>query len=313
MKKENKLDTFLMMELYEITANAPPMLKEAMFHAVFPGGGRVRPQLCIKTAEAVSLGASEASLAAAAAVELIHCASLVHDDMPCFDDADVRRGLPSVHKKFGERIALLVGDGLIVAAFEVLSKHAARHPRFGEMVRVLSAAAGASNGLVSGQAWEDQPTASVRTVHDRKTGALFEAATAMGALAAGADPEPWRPLGNLLGAAYQAADDLLDAVGRAEVAGKPVLQDQGRQVKSLVTSVGLRRAIRRFHRLAEEAAIAVPECAGRDSLRSLVGQIAERLCPPAVIAAARRDESALHDQNLHNEATSSVSMGNMQS
>lgn len=296
MHKANPLESFLSMELHHITENAPEELKEAIFHAVFPGGGRVRPSLSLEVVRTHGVAVGNAALAAAAAVELIHCASLVHDDMPCFDNADMRRGIPSVHKKYGERIALLTGDGLIAAAFEVLARHAAAHPRFGEMVRVLANATGASDGLVSGQAWEDQENTAVETVHDRKTGALFEAATVLGALIVFTDPKPWRALGKALGSAYQAADDILDAAGRSDLAGKPVLQDQGRDVTSLVTSVGLRPAVNRFHALAEDAAAAVPSCPGREGLVHMVREIAARLCPPSLTAATRREESVHHEE-----------------
>src|SRR6202142_1334361 len=103
----------------------PPRLASALQYAVFPAGGRVRPQLCLLTAMAVGDTAPVAADGAAAAVELIHCASLVHDDLPCFDDADRRRGKPSVHRVYGEALAVLAGDGLILLAFEVLTRHAA--------------------------------------------------------------------------------------------------------------------------------------------------------------------------------------------
>ena len=96
--------------------SAPPRLMAAMGHAVFPGGARIRPQLCVAVARACGQDAPELTDAAAVALEFMHCASLVHDDMPCFDDADTRRGLPTVHKQFGEPLALLTGDALIVAA-----------------------------------------------------------------------------------------------------------------------------------------------------------------------------------------------------
>ena len=111
------------------TAQCPPLLAQALNYAVFPGGARVRPQLC--KAVALANNSSDVGLAnaAATAVELLHCASLVHDDLPCFDDATQRRGKPSVHSKFGERIAVLTGDALIVAAFQTLSAHAVQAVR----------------------------------------------------------------------------------------------------------------------------------------------------------------------------------------
>src|SRR5215475_13888796 len=103
-------------------AACPPRLAAAMRHAVFPGGARIRPRLCLAVAHACGDDEPAVAYRAAASIELIHCASLVHDDLPCFDDADIRRGRPSVHKAFGERLAVLAGDGLIVLAFEALGR-----------------------------------------------------------------------------------------------------------------------------------------------------------------------------------------------
>jgi geranylgeranyl diphosphate synthase type II len=221
----------------------------------------------------------ELAFASAAAVELIHCASLVHDDMPCFDDADMRRGKPSVHKAFGESTALLVGDGLIVAAFDVLARHGAGYPRFAELVRILARGTGASDGLVSGQAWEDALETTVDSVHRKKTGALFEAAAAMAAVISGVDEAPWRYIGQTIGAAYQIADDVMDRVGTPEIAGKPVRQDIGRPVANAVKAEGLENSFAKFHALVEHAIHAIPECPGRHSLAVLITGIAGRLLP----------------------------------
>ena len=102
--------------------SAPPLLAAAVRHAVFPGGARVRPHLCLAVAEACGDDCPEMADGAAAAIELLHCASLVHDDLPCFDDADTRRGKPSVHALFGAPLAVLAGDALIVMAFDVLAR-----------------------------------------------------------------------------------------------------------------------------------------------------------------------------------------------
>src|SRR5271165_3969752 len=106
-------------------AGAPPLLASALHYAVFPGGHRIRPQLCLAVAAACGDAHPAAASAAAAAIELLHCASLVHDDLPCFDDADTRRGKPSVHARFGTPIALLAGDALIVLAFETMARQLA--------------------------------------------------------------------------------------------------------------------------------------------------------------------------------------------
>jgi geranylgeranyl diphosphate synthase type II len=277
------MEKFLSKQLYSIVENAPDVLRDAMVHAVFSGGGRVRPNLVLHIAKALGAKQDNVTLAAATAVEFIHCASLVHDDMPCFDNADVRRGRPSVHRAFGDRIALLVGDGLIAGAFEVLARNAAHHPNFAAMVKEAARSIGASDGLVSGQAWEDQPGAAVETVHEKKTGALFEAATVMAALVAGTDEQPWRRLGRLIGAAYQVADDLLDAAGSAEAAGKPVHQDARPETASAVKSYGLSLAVSRFNALVEEAVLSIPECREKEKIESLVRTIAARLCPPSLV------------------------------
>ena len=109
-------------------AGAPPLLASAMHYAVFPGGHRIRPQLCLAVSMACGDKHPAAADAAAAAIELLHCASLVHDDLPCFDDADTRRGKPSVHARFGAPIAVLTGDALIVSAFETLAREISASP-----------------------------------------------------------------------------------------------------------------------------------------------------------------------------------------
>ena len=131
--------------------SAPARLHDALIHAVFGGGARVRPRLTLAVARAIDAREpSPLTLASAAAVELVHCASLVHDDLPCFDDAATRRGRPTVHSLYGEACAVLVGDALIIAAFETLAQVQAPSSFF----LVLAQAAGAKGGLVSGQALE---------------------------------------------------------------------------------------------------------------------------------------------------------------
>jgi geranylgeranyl diphosphate synthase type II len=264
---------------------APPLLAGAMRHAVFPGGARVRPQLCLSVALACGDRAPEASTAAACAIELLHCASLVHDDLPCFDDADMRRGRQSVHSAYGEPIAVLAGDALIVAAFEALAE-AARAPaasaRLGPLVCAIAAAAGAPHGIVAGQAWESEPRVNLRRYHAEKTGALFVAATRCGAIAAGADPDTWHVLGARLGEAYQVADDLMDAV--ASRADKPVRQDAAHDRPNVVAKLGVGGAVRRLEALIGEAVKAVPECEGSKDLRALVRAQASRLAPKGLEA-----------------------------
>ena len=139
--------------------SGPPLLAAAMRHAVFPGGARVRPRLCLAVAHACGDDAPLAADAAATAIELLHCASLVHDDLPCFDDAATRRGNPSVHAAFGEPLAVLAGDALIVLAFQSIAWGALATPmRLGPLILTIGQAVGMPNGIVAGQAWEvDKP------------------------------------------------------------------------------------------------------------------------------------------------------------
>ena len=257
----------------------PPRLNAAMRYAVFPSGARIRPRLTLAVAAAV--GEDEPMLvdAAAAAVELLHCASLVHDDMPCFDDADLRRGKPAVHKQFDERIALLAGDGLIVLAFQTLAACAARPRRLGDLVTILAQSVGAPCGIVAGQAWECEPLADLSTYHRQKTGALFAGAAMLGAAASGAEPQPWRTFGEALGQAYQAADDIGDAESDEATLGKPVGRDKAFGRPSLVTQLGLDAAVNRFDDLVDEAIALVPPCAGAADLESLISVQARRLIP----------------------------------
>ena len=156
----------------------PPRLGKAMQHAVFPRGARVRPRLCLAVSAACGEDDPAAADAAAAAIELLHCASLVHDDLPCFDDAEMRRGRPSVHRAFGVPLAVLAGDALIVLAFQTLARGAGASPRLGRLLEVVGAAVGAPLGIAAGQAWECEPpeTVDLGDYQRSKTGILFAAA-----------------------------------------------------------------------------------------------------------------------------------------
>jgi geranylgeranyl diphosphate synthase type II len=248
---------------------AAPLLVSALHYAVFPGGHRIRPQLCLAAARACGDGDPRATDAAAVAIELLHCASLVHDDLPCFDDADMRRGKPSVHAKFGEAIAVLAGDALIVLAFETLARAAAPE-KLGALVAIVAAAVGAPRGIVSGQAWESEAAAPLADYHAAKTGALFVGATMAGAASAGLDPEPWRALGQKIGEAYQVADDLRDVLCTAEELGKPVGQDAARVRPNAAALLGVGGAKARLEQLVEAAAGSIPPCLGRSQLRAAI-------------------------------------------
>ncbi len=250
---------------------APPRLAAAMRYAVFPGGHRIRPRLCLAVAEACGGGDLAAVDAGAAAIELLHCASLVHDDLPCFDDANLRRGKPSVHAAFSEPLAVLAGDALIVLAFETLARGAARSPRrLTALVSIVAGAVGAPSGIVAGQAWECEPSISLTEYQRAKTGALFIAATAAGAAAAGADPRRWRLLGDRLGEAYQVADDLRDLLCDEAELGKPIGQDAARHRPNAAAELGVAGARARLEGLVRSAVDAIPPCPGEAALREQI-------------------------------------------
>ncbi|MEM7746643.1 MAG: polyprenyl synthetase family protein [Pseudomonadota bacterium] len=224
--------------------NCPSELSRAMEYAVFPGGGRVRPKLCLAVASACGASLGREVQAASASLEFLHCASLVHDDLPCFDGADLRRGKPSVHAAFGEAMAVLAGDALILLAFDVLVRGASDAPeKLVQLLRVTCDAIGAPNGIIAGQAMEFESNIDIAAYHSSKTASMFVASCASGAVCAARDPEPWMRLGEKIGEAYQAIDDVLDVGGSAEMAGKPIGQDVRNAKPSLVGSVGVDAAI----------------------------------------------------------------------
>lgn len=258
----------------------PPRLAQALRYAVFPGGARIRPRLCLAVAAACAEDTPALTDAAAAAIEFMHCASLVHDDLPCFDDAPTRRGKASVHRAFDERLAVLCGDALIVMAFDTLSRQGARHPeRLVTLLNTVSRSVGAPSGICAGQAWECEPRVSLAEYQRAKTGALFAAATVAGAAAAGVEAEPWRALGEGLGEAFQVADDLHDAAGEAEELGKPTGRDAALGRPSAVGEFGVAGATERLKRLLEAAVASIPDCPGAVGLRALVLEEAEQFLP----------------------------------
>ncbi|PKQ13979.1 MAG: geranylgeranyl pyrophosphate synthase [Alphaproteobacteria bacterium HGW-Alphaproteobacteria-1] len=259
---------------------APRQLAAALSHAVLPGGARIRPTILLSVAMACGDDQPALSDAAAVALELIHCASLVHDDLPCFDDADTRRGKPSVHRAYSEPLAVLAGDSLIVLAFETLAragdKEAARALR---LTSTLARRTGMPGGICAGQGWESEPTVDLAAYHRAKTGALFVAATQMGAIAAGHEPEPWHDLGALIGEAFQVADDLRDAVMDAESLGKPVGQDDLHGRPNAVTQLGVKGAVSRLSDILAGAIASIPSCPGEAALAQMVRLQAERIMP----------------------------------
>jgi geranylgeranyl diphosphate synthase type II len=219
------------------TPDLPESVRKAMRYSLFAGGKRLRPTLVLEAAECCGLPARKA-LKTAAALEMIHTYSLIHDDLPAMDDDDLRRGKPTNHKVFGEAMAILAGDGLLTKAFEAAALNAAELKLNGkaaaELIRVVAYGAGAE-GMVGGQvadlaaeglAKKLSKAAAAKTlesVHRRKTGALIVASLDAGAVLAGAPQskrEALRSYGECVGLAFQIADDVLDVVGDKKKMGK---------------------------------------------------------------------------------------------
>ncbi len=269
--------------------DCPPLLASAARYAVFPGGARIRPRLALAVAAACGDDRPWLTDAAAASIELMHCASLVHDDLPCFDDAEMRRGKPSTHLAYGEPLAVLVGDALIVRAFEVAGE-AVQQPedcaRALDIVRIVARSAGMPRGIAAGQSWELEPTVGVGDYQRAKTGSLFAAASEAGAAAAGYDAEAWWILGDSLGEAYQVADDIRDVTGNPDELGKPVGRDAELGRPSAVAQYGVEGAKQRLKRLVDTAMDSIPECPGRADLKTEIEVQSRRFLPAELIGHA---------------------------
>jgi len=275
------------------SGGAPPGLAAAVRHAVFPPGARLRPRLCLAVAAACGDSNPTLSDSAAVAIELLHCASLIHDDLPCFDDASMRRGQPTVHRVFGEPLAVLAGDGLILLAFETMARAASSAPeRLGRLIETIARGASMPQGLIAGQAWESEPRIPVVAYRRAKTAALFEAAAAAGAVAAGCDGASWRLFGQLIGEAYQIADDVLDVTGDPHRLGKPVGRDAVLGRPNAVRDLGVGGAQEMIDRMLHEALDAVPPCERPDALRTWVIDIAGKMLQTTTCHAEACDTEA---------------------
>jgi farnesyl diphosphate synthase len=254
---------------------APRRLHAAMRYAVLGGGKRVRPMLAFAAGEAVG-AAAERVLAAACAVELIHVYSLTHDDLPCMDNDDLRRGKPTCHREYDEATALLVGDALQSLAFEVLSRPGL-HPDASvqlEMLHLLARATG-SRGMAGGQAVDLESTgktlelAELEFMHIHKTGALIRAAVLLGALASDRlDAEHRAALeryAHAVGLAFQVMDDVLDAEGHTATLGKTAGKDAAQGKATYLTLMSAREARDYARDLSATALDAITPFAGQGS------------------------------------------------
>lgn len=271
------------------SVDAPPGLVSAVRHAVFPSGARIRPRLCLAVAAACGDPTPALTDAAATAIELLHCASLVHDDLPCFDDAALRRGQPTVHRVYGEPLAVLAGDAMIVLAFETLARAAGSAPeRLGRLIEIVARGVGSPHGIIAGQAWESEPRIPVITYRRAKTAALFEAAAAAGATAAGEHGASYRLFGQRIGEAYQIADDILDVTGKPEELGKPVGRDVTLGRPNAANDLGLQGSQHLVEQLVGQALEAVPSCCYPEELEGWTRETARKL----LLAGRERREAA---------------------
>lgn len=238
-------------------------LLRAEDYSLMAGGKRIRPMLTLESCRALG-GKTEAALPFGCAVEMIHTYSLIHDDLPCMDDDDLRRGKPTSHKVFGEATAILAGDGLLTDAFSVVAanEHVGETARLGA-IRILALAAG-SAGMVGGQMMDMEgetrrlPLETLCSLHARKTGAMIRASVQLGALAAGCEEggEAWQALthyAECVGLAFQVVDDVLDVTADPALLGKSMGKDQNAQKTTFLSYYSVEDAAAYARALTDEA------------------------------------------------------------
>lgn len=280
------IDAYLSACLDLSNKKIPDNLLEAMRYSLLAGGKRIRPTLCIVTATMCGLSAKSV-MPFAAAIEMIHTYSLVHDDLPAMDNDDLRRGKPSNHKAFDEATAILAGDALLTDAFSFMCTVDLPSHRVLAAVLYLAKAAG-SSGMVGGQVLDMNYTGStavgieeLQIMHAKKTGALLKASCVCGAILSGAEQKVIAAItkyGLALGLAFQIADDILDSTSDTNTLGKPAGSDVQNGKITYTTIFGLEQS----KILAEEqCALAVNsledfDCANADFLRTLATYVVER-------------------------------------
>lgn len=291
--RQDRVELALRAALSQVTRDAPPALAEAMAYSLFSPGKRLRPLLVALACEATG-GTIEAALPSACAVEMIHTYSLIHDDLPAMDDDDLRRGQPTCHKKFGEALAILAGDALLTAAFEVVG--AGYAPRTAAVSCVELAKGSGAVGMVGGQTLDleaegriapSHAYADVRDledIHRRKTGALFRSSLRLGVFAAqaerpgGTSPEALKAAddyADAFGLAFQVTDDLLDVESTADKAGKRVGKDAARGKLTYPGLLGVEESRRRAAELGR-LAVAAAEQLGSELLADLARYVVQR-------------------------------------
>lgn len=261
-------------------------LVDAMRYAAIGGGKRVRPLLLVSTAEMFGVD-RDAAVRAGCAVEAIHVYSLIHDDLPCMDDDDLRHGKPTVHKAFDEATAVLAGDALHALAFEILSDKDTSNDPFtrSELITTLAIASG-KDGMAGGQMMDmvsqeaDYDLPTITRLQQLKTGALLAASVEMGAILGKVAPEgraQLRAYARDIGLAFQIADDLLDEEGDETKAGKALRKDEGQGKSTFVSLMGAEKAREQAHALVDQAVAHLGSHGEEaDMLRAMARFIVER-------------------------------------
>ncbi len=236
------------------------IVASAMRYSLQNGGKRIRPVLVLEFCRLCG-GDIQKALPFAAAIEMIHTYSLIHDDLPCMDDDDMRRGKPSCHKKFGEEYALLAGDGLLTLAFEMLTRAELSDRQIVSAVKALSTHAG-YQGMIGGQTVDLMSEGKaidldrLRTMDNLKTGKLINCAALLGCIAADADSEKTeasQTFTNAIGLAFQIVDDILDVTSTAEKLGKPIGSDSEKEKSTYVSILGIEKSKQYAEELTREA------------------------------------------------------------
>lgn len=268
---ENRL-----VQLLPSCANGQDEVVEAMRYSISNGGKRLRPVLCLEFAKACGADRYDA-LDFACAVEFVHTYSLIHDDLPCMDNDDMRRGKPSCHKQFGEAVALLAGDALLTQAFQIISGSSLNDSKIASACALLAQNSGVS-GMVGGQVidlkYESQTPdmKQILAVHRLKTGALIAAACLLGCIAAGADENKIAAASAYaynLGVAFQIKDDILDVTASTDELGKPAGSDAQNNKTTYVTLRGVENAQNDVEKLTESAVARLDEFENTEFLKTL--------------------------------------------
>jgi geranylgeranyl diphosphate synthase type II len=263
LKERCKIVDKALNEFLPAARTRPKTIHEAMRYSLFAGGKRLRPILCLAAAEACDSDYKNA-LAPAGAVECIHTYSLIHDDLPCMDDDDLRRGVPTSHVKYGEGIAVLAGDALLTIAFEILAKTpATQRYDVGAYISELAVASGSRN-LIGGQVADLEGEGSeillsppqLKFIHQSKTAALLTASTRLGGMTADATPKKIEALtiyGQSLGLAFQVIDDILDVTQTSEKLGKSAGKDEATAKSTFPALFGLEKSRQKAAQLTRKA------------------------------------------------------------